>query len=137
MNKVPDRCVIDVDVRYLPGQEAETILEAVRDLPDVDVVKVFHRVPIIVERTNPYVLDLAQAVSNGTGAESVSVGRDGSSDAISFLRVGVPAVEFGPRGGGHHGPDEWVSVSSLERYRRSLVDFVGLLAQRVAHARLA
>ena len=137
VNKVPDRCVIDVDVRYLPGQEAETILEAVRDLPDVDVVKVFHRVPIIVERTNPYVLDLAQAVSNGTGAESVSVGRDGSSDAISFLRVGVPAVEFGPRGGGHHGPDEWVSVSSLERYRRSLVDFVGLLAQRVARARLA
>ena len=43
----------------------------------------------------------------------MSVGRDGASDAVSFLRVGVPAVEFGPTGDGHHGPEEWVSVSSL------------------------
>jgi succinyl-diaminopimelate desuccinylase len=63
--------------------------------------------------------------------ESISVGRDGSSDAVSFLRAGVPAIEFGPIGGGHHGPDEWVSVSSLERYRRVLVEFVRLLPERV------
>jgi succinyl-diaminopimelate desuccinylase len=36
----------------------------------------------------------------------------------------VPAVEFGPVGAGHHGPDEWVSISSLARYRTALVDFV-------------
>ena len=41
-----------------------------------------------------------------------------------ILRVGVPAVEFGPVGAGHHGPDEWVSVSSLGNYRRALVEFV-------------
>ena len=28
-------------------------------------------------------------------------------------RPGIPAVEFGPVGGGHHGPDEWVSIASL------------------------
>ena len=54
----------------------------------------------------------------------MSVGRDGASDAVSFLRAGVPAVEFGPTGGGHHGPDEWVSISSLARYRQALTDFV-------------
>ena len=36
----------------------------------------------------------------------------------------MPAVEFGPVGGGHHGPEEWVSVSSLARYRQALGDFV-------------
>ena len=40
------------------------------------------------------------------------------------FRAGVPAVEFGPIGGGHHGPAEWVSASSLDTYRRTLVDFV-------------
>jgi succinyl-diaminopimelate desuccinylase len=54
----------------------------------------------------------------------MSVGRDGASDAISFLEVGIPAVEFGPLGGGHHGPEEWVSIESLSKYRRALVDFV-------------
>ena len=33
-------------------------------------------------------------------------------------------VEFGPAGAGHHGPEEWVSISSLARYRQALCDFV-------------
>jgi succinyl-diaminopimelate desuccinylase len=36
----------------------------------------------------------------------------------------VPAVEFGPLGAGHHGPEEWVSIASLERYRLALTEFV-------------
>ena len=55
---------------------------------------------------------------------SVSVGRDGASDAVSFLAAGVPAVEFGPIGNGHHGPGEWVSISSLRSYRQALEGFV-------------
>ena len=54
----------------------------------------------------------------------MSVGRDGASDAVSFLEAGIPAVEFGPAGAGHHGPEEWVSISSLARYRQALCDFV-------------
>ena len=62
----------------------------------------------------------------------MSVGRDGASDAITFLEAGIPAVEFGPVGGGHHGPDEWVSVSSLARYRQALDDFIVHLPERLA-----
>jgi succinyl-diaminopimelate desuccinylase len=61
----------------------------------------------------------------------MSVGRDGASDAVSFLRAGVPAVEFGPSGAGHHGPEEWVSISSLGRYRQALTDFVLQLPARL------
>ena len=32
LNKVPDRCVIDVDVRYLPEQDPESILEQVEGI---------------------------------------------------------------------------------------------------------
>ncbi len=58
------------------------------------------------------------------------VGRDGASDAVSFLRAGIPAVEFGPLGGGHHGPEEWVSVSSLSSYRQAIASFVRSLPSR-------
>jgi succinyl-diaminopimelate desuccinylase len=140
INKVPDLCMIDVDVRYLPGQDPERILEVVRAIPDVHVVKVFMREPAIVERSNPYVQLLASAVAEGTPAERISVGRDGASDAISFIEAGVPAVEFGPEGAGHHGPEEWVSIPSLSRYRAALVEFVHLIAQRQTtrgHLRIA
>jgi succinyl-diaminopimelate desuccinylase len=61
----------------------------------------------------------------------MSVGRDGASDAVSFLRVGVPAVEFGPVGEGHHGPAEWVSVSSLQVYRQTLEEFLRAIPDRL------
>jgi succinyl-diaminopimelate desuccinylase len=86
---------------------------------------VFHREPIVVDRDNEYVRLLADAVSTVTPLEdSIAVGRDGTSDVISFLNAGVPGVEFGPTGDGHHGPEEWVSVESLTQYRQALVEFV-------------
>jgi succinyl-diaminopimelate desuccinylase len=129
LNKVPDTCVIDVDVRYLPGQDPEAIKEAVNGLGDATVVKVFHRQPAIVSREDPFVQALGRAISRVSPpeGEQLSVGRDGASDAISFLEAGVPAVECGPVGDGHHGPEEWVSIRSLGDYRRALVEFVHLL----------
>jgi succinyl-diaminopimelate desuccinylase len=123
-NKVPDRCEIDVDIRYLPNQEPEAILEQIHAIGDLELLKCFTRVPAIVPRSNPYVQALREAVGHSVGGDALSVGRDGASDAVSFLAAGVPAVEFGPIGGGHHGPEEWVSVSSLARYRTALASFV-------------
>jgi succinyl-diaminopimelate desuccinylase len=132
LNKVPDRCEMAVDVRYLPGQDPGEILEQVRAIPEIDVARTFLHPPVTVSRTNPYVQGLREAVSRATRGEVMSVGRDGASDAASFIEAGIPAVEFGPAGGGHHGPDEWVSISSLQRYRGALREFVRELPGRLA-----
>src|ERR1700761_1289568 len=132
LNKVPDRCEMAVDVRYLPGQDPAEILAQVRAIPEIDVKRTFLHPPVNVSRHNPYVEGLRDAVSRTTRGEVMSVGRDGASDAASFIEAGIPAVEFGPAGGGHHGPDEWVSISSLERYRRALAEFVRALPARLA-----
>ncbi len=140
LNKVPDSCVIDVDIRYLPGQDPNEIKAQITDLEDVTIVAQFHRTPAIVERNNPFVTVLSECASKLLDTETISVGRDGASDAICFLEAGVPAVEFGPSGAGHHGPAEWVSLSSLASYRRTLVEFARLIPKRVAgepHLRIA
>jgi len=133
LNKVPDLCVIDVDVRYLPGQDPAEIKAAIEELPDTHVTKVFHRQPAIVSREDPFVQALGEAISRicAPTSQRLSVGRDGASDAISFIEAGVPAVECGPVGGGHHGPEEWVSIRSLGQYREALVEFVTLLPARL------
>jgi succinyl-diaminopimelate desuccinylase len=141
-NKVPDCCVIDVDIRYLPGQDPRKLLSDIEALPDTKVEVVVHREPAVVARDNPFVTTLAEvlAVDNEGGPESISVGRDGASDIVSFLDAGVPGVEFGPIGAGHHGPEEWVSIASLERYRKVLVDFVEAIPKRLGaatHLRIA
>lgn len=124
LNKVPDSCVIDVDIRFLPDQDPDEILEQVSSLPDTDVLTTFRRSPAVVEPDSPYVMGLCEAASPHHPERVMSVGRDGASDVVSFLAVGVPAVEFGPIGDGHHGPGEWVSVSSLRSYRQALESFV-------------
>jgi succinyl-diaminopimelate desuccinylase len=124
INKVPDECTMAVDVRYLPGQDPGEILSQVREIPSIDVTRTFLHPPVTVPRTDPYVRALRESVSRSIQGEVLSVGRDGASDAAAFLGAGIPAVEFGPAGGGHHGPEEWVSLASLARYRRALGDFV-------------
>ena len=131
LNKVPDRCVIDVDIRYLPTQDPAEILGQIAAVPNAEVMNTFTRPPAVVDPESPYVLVLRDAASPHHRAEPRSLGRDGASDAVSFLRVGVPAVEFGPIGGGHHGPEEWVSVASLEAYRRTLEEFMRVLPSRL------
>jgi succinyl-diaminopimelate desuccinylase len=115
---------MDVDIRYLPNQDPGDILAQIRQIGDLEIVKTFNRGPAVVSRRNAYVLALREAVGRSIEGEALSIGRDGASDANSFLDVGIPAVEFGPVGGGHHGPHEWVSISSLTRYRQALGDFV-------------
>jgi succinyl-diaminopimelate desuccinylase len=123
-NKVPDRCLIEVDIRYLPEQDPNEILAQIRAIPDLEIKRCFIHHPATVSRQNPYVLALREAIARLIEGDALSVGRDGASDAISFLDAGVPTVEFGPVGGGHHGPAEWVSLRSLTRYRQALGDFV-------------
>ena len=126
-NKVPDRCTMDVDIRYLPTQDPGEILAQIRAIPDVEILKCFTRAPAVVSRSNPYVRALRDGIGRSIEGEALSIGRDGASDAISFLEAGIPAVEFGPVGAGHHGPEEWVSIASLRRFRQALTDFVRLL----------
>jgi succinyl-diaminopimelate desuccinylase len=126
-NKVPDRCAMDVDIRFLPTQDPGEILAQIRAIPDLEILKCFTRAPAVVSRRNPYVRALRDGIGRSIEGEALSVGRDGASDAISFLEAGIPAVEFGPVGAGHHGPEEWVSISSLRRFRQALADFVTLL----------
>src|SRR5918995_4768308 len=131
LNRVPDTCFIDVDVRFLPEQEPDEILGQIDGLADTRVIANFRRPPAVVEPDSPFVAGLCEAASPHHPERVVSIGRDGASDAVSFLRVGVPAVEFGPVGDGHHGPGEWVSVSSLETYRQALESFLQAIPDRL------
>jgi succinyl-diaminopimelate desuccinylase len=127
VNKVPDLCHMDVGIRYLPTQDPDEVLRQVRSL-DAEVNPSYHLPPATLDPRNPYVQTLRRALSNGAQGQALVVGRDGASDAVHFLDRGIPSVEFGPAGGGHHGPGEHVDVLSLRRYRHVLARFLQLLA---------
>jgi succinyl-diaminopimelate desuccinylase len=128
LNVVPARCEMDLDIRYLPGQSADRILEEIRSLgPDLQPRVLLRRDPVQVPPDHPMVEALVASALE-VDADATVVGRHGASDVGAFLSAGIPAVEFGPRGGGHHGPREYVEVESLAAYRRALLGFVAVAA---------
>ena len=130
LNRIPDRCTYDLDIRYLPNQDPKEIVRQIRsiDLP-AEVEILFCREPTYVSRSNPYVEVLREVAARHYHGNPVSVGRHGASDIVYFQRAGVRGVEFGPIGGGHHGPNEYVVAPSLQTYRQMLVQFVQILGK--------
>ena len=117
-----------LDIRCLPDQDRGAIVAQIQALdPETRIELILNKAAARVSSTHPLVTALV-TVARAADPTARAVGRDGSSDAIAFLEVGVPAVEFGPVGAGHHGPDEYVEVASLQPYREALVAFVRAVA---------
>src|SRR5918997_192332 len=76
LNKVPDECTMVLDIRYLPNQDPGDILEQIRTIPDMQVMKTFTRGPAYVSRSNPYVVALVSAVGGPTGGGGERARRD-------------------------------------------------------------
>src|SRR3954466_7952192 len=72
-NKVPDCCVIDVDIRYLPGQDPRTIMREVEAIADTAVGGIVRREPAVVARDNPFVMTLAEVLAPGAPTAQISV----------------------------------------------------------------
>jgi succinyl-diaminopimelate desuccinylase len=94
------------------------------------VTPIYELPPATLDPGDPHVRALSETVGDLEGAAALTIGRDGASDAVFFLERGIPAVEFGPAGAGHHGPEEYVDIESLARYRRILVAFAARIAHR-------
>jgi succinyl-diaminopimelate desuccinylase len=130
LNLVPDRCTIEVDIRYLPEQPVERIREEIATLPGCRVHELHNRLPARVSTSNAFVGILHDVVGGFRDGEVQFVGRDGTNDGVNYLMRGIPSVEFGPAGAGHHGPQERVSIRSMRQYRLALLGFL----HAVAHA---
>ena len=93
-------------------------------IPDIEIPRTFIRKPAYVSRSNPYVMALCDVAARLTSGESLSVGRDGASDAGSFLEAGRPGRRVRPRRRGPPRPRRVGLGASLSRYRQAIGDFI-------------
>src|SRR5205085_3898641 len=69
LNMVPDLCTMAVDVRYLPGQDPDAILDQVRGIEGIEVTRTFIHPTVSVSRTDPFVRALKEAVTRSARGE--------------------------------------------------------------------
>ena len=121
----PDRCVIRVERRTLPGESREQPLTDVRDAiaraakerPSLaaEARLVFSQDPSDVAPDAPVVRELTASLTDR--GEPVAIGGMSAwTDAALLNDAGVPAICFGPGDIAHaHAAEEWIDVEEIER----------------------
>lgn len=124
-NKIPDNCVIKLDIRFAPGEDKEILKNIQTIIPKgFKIETIANESALNVNANNKYLKYLKNVTQVVLKNDVNFYCAHGSSDARHFARKGMPAVEFGPIGGGIGTDKEWIDIPSLHKYTRILNEFL-------------
>lgn len=129
-NIVPDRCVIAVDRRTLPGETEDGVRREIGALlrskglsATVGSAKL---APAVALETNPELPLVRQFLT--CIKQRKTLGVDYFCDAAVLASGGIPSIVFGPGDIAQaHTVDEWISLAELERGKNLLLRFLRTL----------
>jgi acetylornithine deacetylase len=130
LSSYPDRCVLQLERRTLPGEPADEALREARAILDACRVEdpefdgearaLFGRDGYAIDDASPLPGALAQAAASA-GCAPKRVGMTFWSDAAILGAAGIPTVLFGPGGAGLHSTEEYVTLRDVIVCRDALV----------------
>jgi acetylornithine deacetylase len=120
LSSYPERCVLALERRTLPGEDAEqldaelaALLAAGDGRAELSGRTTLVRPPFEVAPDEPIVALLRERVVAQLGREPAVRGHSAWMDAAFISAAGIPTVVFGPDGGGAHAVEEWVELASV------------------------
>jgi acetylornithine deacetylase/succinyl-diaminopimelate desuccinylase family protein len=131
LSTYPDRCLLQVERRTIPGETAEQVdaevaamLEQVAEA-DPDFVGsslvTLVRQPFEVAESEPIVRLVREQARKATGRNPELIGWVGWMDSALLSAAGIPTVIYGPGGEGSHATVEWACLDHLEILRDVLI----------------
>jgi acetylornithine deacetylase ArgE len=124
VNTIPDRCLVEIDRRLIPGEDPLAALEEFRAAlaqkapPGIDFTcsAPWLRMPALPPQASSTVArKLGQAIDTVRGNHEVLVVPYGT-DASTLAAAGIPSVVFGPGDIARaHTCDEWVPLDEVEQ----------------------
>jgi acetylornithine deacetylase len=120
LSTYPDRCLVSLERRTLPGETVATVEADVEALlarcraADPELVvsarTTLARDPFLTADDAEVLTALSDAVSAVTGAPAARAPMSYWADSAFIAAAGVPTVLYGPDGDGAHADVEWVSL---------------------------
>jgi acetylornithine deacetylase len=125
LSSYPERCVLDIERRTLPGESAQDVERELQELlalasaADPRLATELHmglvREPFEVDPSADIVTAVRAVATSALGAEPEVVGHSAWMDAAFLSAAGIPTVVFGPTGEGAHAVEEHVELESVEQ----------------------
>jgi acetylornithine deacetylase len=131
LSSYPDRAILQMERRTLPGEPESTAIAEVREILDALVREdptfrasasaMFSRPAYEVSAEHELPQALASSLAK-IGAAARITGASFWTDAAVLGHAGIPSVLFGPGGAGLHSTEEYVSVADVLVCRDALVE---------------
>lgn len=123
LSTYPERCTLSLERRTVPGETLDEVDAQIRALVEqasqngvsarFSFRRTLARDPFEVSLGEPLVRMLCQTVSAARGVEPRVYGDTPWMDSALISAAGIPAVIFGPGGGGAHARVEWSNVDEV------------------------
>jgi acetylornithine deacetylase len=135
MSTYPDRCVLHLERRTVPGERVESVVAEIEDACarvrarratfEAEVIRRFSQNPSDVAVDAPIVRSLGAALTEA-GLPTPVEGLSAWTDAALLNEAGVPAICFGPGDIAlAHAAEEWVVEEEIERAADVLARLAG------------
>lgn len=125
LNKIPDQCVVGLDVRFVSKDSKNIVNDFKKLLPKNAVMEIIvNEPPLDTDSSNVYIEKLKQITSTVVKKPVIVRGANGTSDARHFARKGNMGIEFGPIGAGIGSDTEYVDIISLKKYYDIICNFL-------------
>jgi acetylornithine deacetylase len=119
LSSYPDRCVLSVERRTVPGETAASVEAELRELlalapVEGEVRMGLVREPFSVDPGAPIVTTLLEAAAGVLGAAPEVYAETPWMDSAFTSAAGIPTVVFGAGGAGAHALEEYADLASLD-----------------------
>jgi acetylornithine deacetylase len=131
LSSYPERCVLEIERRTLPGESAASVERELQELlalareADPRLTTELRmgvvREPFQVDRSAGIVATLRAVAAQTLGTEPEIVGHKAWMDAAFIAAAGIPTVVFGPTGEGAHAIEEYVDLESVQQVADVLI----------------
>jgi succinyl-diaminopimelate desuccinylase len=128
INQFPDHAQAQIDIRFMPERDPDHIINLVQSTvdryPNVSARRFTDTSPIKTDPENEYVRLLDFLISKTAGVQPQHVLSHGSNDNRFFSAHGIPVINTGSPGGGHHSDTEWIEAKGAEQMYRITEQFI-------------
>lgn len=127
INQVPDAAEARIDIRCISEHDKQHLRKMITTIckeHGAEMAIVMDGIGATFDLANPFIKRFANIITEVTGTEVTGSRAYGSSDARFFAALGIPCISLYPPGGGHHGPNEWVSKKGLAQLQEVITQYL-------------
>lgn len=133
INQVPDYAEATLDMRFIKQEEMQSYRQAVELIVanrGLECVTEAESDCGMIDMGNPHVIDFMMVAERVVGHSIKKNHSLGASDARFFAAKDIPVIITRPRGGGHHGSDEWIDRQEFLKFYELLREYVKETAKK-------